>query len=119
VSPTPQTYENLPDWAAPRPSQLVTQHAVWIDQIPWGKLRDRIINNQEVYATDEFRHLFMVSLSVNWPYRPMDALVYQGDEVVMNPVFERHVNRLENWSLGPEFANRYPELQDVARLEFK
>lgn len=92
----------------------MTPHPIWMDQVPWPKLRDRLIHNQDRYGTPEFRHLHTAGLSVNWPYRPLAALSYRADgEVVMDPAFERHINRLESWSLGPRFAARYPELEEL------
>ncbi|KAI9817094.1 MAG: hypothetical protein M1827_001206 [Pycnora praestabilis] len=116
ISPSPLTYDALPDFMTPRPSQLVTHHPIWMDQVAWPDLRDRIINHQDIYDTLEFQALFTAHITVNWPYRPMDALVFQNDEVLMNPVFERHINRLDNWSMGPGFAQRYPELADVCKF---
>ncbi len=81
-----------------------------MDQIPWPKLRDRVITDQATYGTIEFQQNFTASTTINWPYRPMDALVFQNDEVLMNPVFERHIQCLDNWSIGAPFATRYPEL---------
>ena len=47
----------------------------------------------------------------------MDALIFfRHDEVVMSPAFERHINRLESWSLGPRFAARYPELEGLCNF---
>lgn len=31
-------------------------------------------------------------------------------EVVIDPAFEKHITDIENWSLGPLFAARYPAL---------
>lgn len=113
ISPTAPIYESFPSWLTPRVSQLVTPHPIWMDQVPWPKLRDRLIHNQDKYSTPEFRHLHTASLSVNWPFRPMDALIFRPEEVVMSPAFERHISRLESWSLGPRFAARYPELEPL------
>ena len=86
-----------------------------MDQVPWPKLRDRLIHRQDKYGTAEFRHLHTASLSVNWPHSPMNALIFRHDhdEVVMSPEFEAHINRLDSWSLGPRFAARYPELEPL------
>jgi hypothetical protein len=87
-----------------------------MDQIPWPRLRDRVINNQDVYSNQEFQEIFTSNISINWPHPPGEALVLQNSEVRMNPIFERHVIRLESWSLGPSFAQRYPELKDATRI---
>ncbi|KAI9705852.1 MAG: hypothetical protein M1836_005258 [Candelina mexicana] len=117
ISPNPSTYDALPDWLTPRASQLVTFHPIWMDQIPWPKLRDRVITEQATYNTIEFQTNFTASTTINWPYRPMDALVFQNDEVLMNPVFERHIQCLDNWSIGAPFATRYPELAGCCKFK--
>jgi len=37
--------------------------------------------------------------------------------LVINPVFERHLRRLENWSLGPAFAKAFPGLEGTYWLK--
>ncbi|KAL2056049.1 hypothetical protein ABVK25_003691 [Lepraria finkii] len=34
ISPTQETYDRLPDWVTPRPSQIFTPHPAWIDHLP-------------------------------------------------------------------------------------
>lgn len=116
ISPILETYERIPEWFSPRPSQLVEAHAMWISHIPWPKLRDKIIRNQLNYATEEFQELFNVSLSVNWPFHDIDILMFENGEVRVTPMFENHVTRLENWSLNAPFTSRYPELIDVCKF---
>jgi hypothetical protein len=116
ISLKKENYDNLPVWYIPRSSQILTPHPIWIDQIPWGKLRDKIINNQELYATDEFQQIYNASLNVNWPFQPVDVMAFVGDEVRVTEVFERHILRLENWSLDAPFAQRYPELRNDCRF---
>jgi len=121
ISPTQENYDRLPEWVTPRPSQLFTPHPAWIDHLPWPKMRDRLVRdyNPRDYLFDNFFIPFTTTMSVNWPYEPTDALLSSaGDEDLMiNPVFERHLRRLENWSLGPEFARAFPGLRDTYRLK--
>ena len=35
IEPTQENYDRLPHWVTPRPSQLFTAHALWIDHLPW------------------------------------------------------------------------------------
>jgi hypothetical protein len=116
IAPSPETYSNLPDWHTARPSQLMTPHPVWVTQIPFGKLRDKIIANQEKYATQEFRTLYSASMSINWPKDPVDLLVFDGNDIRVSDEFARHCTTLANWSLGEPFSMRYPELADCCRL---
>jgi hypothetical protein len=64
---------------------------------------------------------FTTTLSLNWLYEPTDTLLSSadGEELMINPVFERHLRRLENWSLGHAFAIAFPGLQDTYRLKIE
>jgi hypothetical protein len=121
IAPTQENYDRLPDWVTPRPSQLFTPHPVWIDHLPWPKMRDRLVGdyNPRDYLFDNFFIPFTTTLSLNWPYEPTDTLLSspESDELMINPVFERHLRRLENWSLGPAFHKAFPGLQDTYRLK--
>ncbi|KAH8685757.1 hypothetical protein BGZ60DRAFT_523038 [Tricladium varicosporioides] len=112
ISPNLTTFNNLPEWHQPRSSQYVTPHPIWATQIIWGKLRDAVINNQEIYATDEFQHTYTANLNVNWPYRDADVLNFEGKEVTITTNFEHHIKNLASWSLDEPFGRRYPELKD-------
>ncbi|KAH6674331.1 hypothetical protein B0J14DRAFT_480362, partial [Halenospora varia] len=111
ITPNIRTFNNLPEWHQPRSSQYITPHPIWVTQIIWGKLRDVVINNQEIYATDEFQHIYTANLNVNWPYRDIDVLNFEGNEVRLTTAFENHINNLANWSLDEPFERRYPELK--------
>ncbi|KAG0646715.1 hypothetical protein D0Z07_6183 [Hyphodiscus hymeniophilus] len=81
IDPSPETYANLPEWHRARPSQVMTPHPTWVTQMVFGKLRDRVIANQERYATEEFHALYLVSLNINWPRGPMDIFVIDGNDM--------------------------------------
>lgn len=119
IAPTQENYERLPDWMTPRPSQLFTAHPAWMDYLPWPRMRDRIIQNHASYPFESFFIPYTTTLSLNWPYEPTDCLLpsdSESEDVQINPVFERHLRSLPNWSLGPAFAKAFPELAAVARI---
>ncbi|CZT42188.1 related to bZIP transcription factor [Rhynchosporium secalis] len=121
ISPTQENYDRLPEWATPRPSQIFTPHPAWIDHLPFPKMRDRLVSdyNPRDYLFDNFFIPYTTTMSVNWPYEPTDTLLssMESDDVIINPVFERHLRRLDNWSLGPAFAKAFPGLADTYRLK--
>jgi hypothetical protein len=123
ISPTQENYDRLPDWVTPRPSQLFTPHPAWIDHLPWPQMRDKLVRcwNSDDYQFENFFLPFTTTLSLNWPYEPTDTLLSSGEgpdgELMINPVFERHLRRLDNWSLGPAFAKQFPGLVDTFRLK--
>ncbi|CAG8975273.1 hypothetical protein HYALB_00007974 [Hymenoscyphus albidus] len=116
ISPSQETYNNLPDWFLPRSSQLVTRHPMWASQIIFGKLKDIVIHNQEVYATEEFQHIYSANVNVNWPYREQDVMTYVGDESRVADTFVEHICQFANWSLDEAFFRRYPELRGCCKV---
>lgn len=119
IAPTQENYDRLPDWVTPRPSQLFTPHPPWIDHLPFPKMRDKLVRdyNPREYLFDNFFIPFTTTLSLNWPYEPTDTLLTaENDELVINPVFERHLRRNDNWSLGPNFHAAFPGLAGTYRL---
>jgi Domain of unknown function (DUF3425) len=119
IYPTQENYDRLPDWMTPRPSQLFTPHPAWIDYLPWPRMRDKLVECYNDYPFEAFTLPYTTTLSLNWPYEPTDALLCssESDELMINPVFERHLRNLTNWSLGPAFARAHPALADVARIK--
>lgn len=118
LHPTAENYEKIPDWMTPRPSQLFTSHPAWIDHLPWPSMRDKVVARYQEYQFENWFIPFTTGLSLNWPYDPIDCLLSTGekDDPMINPVFERHLRRIENWSLGPEFAETFPELVETCSI---
>ena len=84
----------------------------------------------------EFFVPYTTSLSLNWPYG--DAAIWEQQQqlppsaaaaagaaataggppkLVMSAAFEAHVRDLGNWSLGPAFVRRFPDLVEGVRIE--
>ena len=82
-------------------------------------MRDTLVRDHANYPFDDFFIPFTTTLSLNWPYEPTDTLITStdSDEIMINPVFERHLRDLRNWSLGPAFAKALPGLADTARIK--
>lgn len=118
IYPTQENYDRLPEWLTPRPTQLLQPHPPWIDYIPWPRMRDRLATSYQDYPFDNWFIPFTRGMSVNWPYETTDCLLSAGDsdELLINPVFERHMRNLSNWSLGQLFAESYPGLVDTTRI---
>lgn len=119
ISPTQETYDRLPDWVTPRPSQLFTPHPAWVDHIPWPRMRDRMVHLYPNIPLENFFIPYTTTLSLNWPYDPSDTLLSlpDSDELAINPVFERHLRDLNNWTLGPAFAKAFPMLAETTKIK--
>lgn len=117
ISPTYQTYKSLHEWQAPRPSQLMIEHPAWMDLPPWGKFRDKVIENQAKYDNLEFQNDYASNLCVNFPYDPMKALIFENGQIMVSPLLEKHLSDISNMSMKKPFADKYPDFKDVCRFE--
>ncbi|OTA57284.1 hypothetical protein K449DRAFT_386587 [Hypoxylon sp. EC38] len=121
VSPTQENYDLLPLFALPTPAQLGTPHPAWIDHLPFPHMREKLAieYNPVEFLFDNFFIPFTTTISLNWPYEATDTLLQSPDgaDVLINPVFERHLRRLENWTLGEAFDKAFPRLKGTYNLK--
>lgn len=122
IDPSQDNYDRLPDFVRPLSSQLHHAHPAWIDHLPFPAMRDRLIRDYpppKIFPFENFFIPFTTTLSLNWPYEDTDTLLQglEGDELMINPVFERHLRRLENWTLGDAFAMVFPHLDGTYGLK--
>ncbi|KAG6028882.1 hypothetical protein E4U40_000787 [Claviceps sp. LM458 group G5] len=123
ISPTRENYERLPSWMTPRPSQIECPHPAWVDYVPFPVMRERLariwMSKPGEYDLEQFFIPYTTTLRVSWPYEETDALLIlpDSDDVIINPVFERHMRNGDNWKLGASFARAFPELVDTFGLD--
>ncbi|GKU20966.1 unnamed protein product [Fusarium langsethiae] len=121
IEPTQENYDRLPEWMVPLPCQTTISHSAWLDHIPFPKMRERLIldHNPSLYPFDNFFVPFTTTLSLSWPYEETDTLLQdpESDELMINPVFERHLRNLDNWKLGDAFAKAFPNLAGTFNLK--
>lgn len=82
-------------------------------------MRDKMVHTYQHYPFDDFFIPFTTTLSLNWPYEDTDTLLAlpDTDELIINPVFERHLRNLDNWSLGEAFARAFPALVETTNIK--
>lgn len=122
IEPSQDNYDRLPDFVRPLPSQVCNAHPAWVDHLPFPAMRDKLIRDYsppDVFPFGNFFIPFTTTLSLNWPYEDTDTLLQgpESDELMINPVFERHLRRRENWTLGDAFARAFPMLQGTYNLK--
>jgi hypothetical protein len=116
ISPNLETYNRLHEWQAPRPSQLMVPHPAWMDLPPWGKFREKVIENQTKYDNEEFQNDYAMNLSVNFP-DVTQALIFDNGQMIVSPVLDKHLSDISNMSMKRPFADKYPEFVDVCRFD--
>ncbi|KJZ77759.1 hypothetical protein HIM_02936 [Hirsutella minnesotensis 3608] len=120
IAPTRENYDRLPPWMQPCSAQLEHPHPAWIDFLPFPLMREKLARtyNPDEYLFGSFFIPFTTTLRLGWPYEETDTvlLVPDSDEIVINPVFERHLRNLHNWTLGDRFCRAFPALADTWRV---
>ncbi|OJJ08267.1 hypothetical protein ASPVEDRAFT_89496 [Aspergillus versicolor CBS 583.65] len=110
ISPTDINYEGMPRWLRPTATQITVPHPAWIDNIPWPRVRDLLIEQPDKYPFAVFSELYSQNVTVNWPYDDMDAVSTHADNVQLNQIFEKHVRKLSNWTVLAPFQDYLPEM---------
>lgn len=136
ISPTQENYEMIPEHNRPIEEQIRVPHPIWVDIIQWPALRAKLVYQFPGLSLEAFFLPYTSSLSVNWP-DPDDvwtcvfrvrrqATRSDGDsrdaegfteDIRPLPAYEQHVRNLDNWSVGPEFAEAFPWLAGTTRIK--
>ncbi|KAI1428516.1 hypothetical protein F5Y12DRAFT_711151 [Xylaria sp. FL1777] len=121
ISPTQENYKMLPPFVRPLDIQYSTPHPAWIDYLPFPVMREKFVREYDSpgFHFEEIFLPYTLTLSLNWPYEETDALIVtpDGSETIINPVFRRHLLRLENWTLGDAFDQALPALRGTYNLK--
>lgn len=119
ICPDRENYERLPDWIRPVPEQWERSHVAWCDYLPWPGMRKAITLRDTEVRFEDFFIPYTTTLSLSWGYGDDNVLI-PGDEgpssFRMNPVFEAHLRILDNWTLGANFKQAFPDLLDGVRI---
>ncbi|KAJ6786129.1 hypothetical protein PWT90_04864 [Aphanocladium album] len=113
ISPTEENYMAMPEFYRPLPIQLIKPHPRWVDFIIWPAVREQVIKQMDC-ATQQsvFFEAHAATLNCNWPGEVADILTTSDSgEVVFNPDFVAHINKIENWTVGRELVERLPFLK--------
>lgn len=78
-------------------------------------MRDMLVEDPERYSYSRFSTVYSPYVSVNWPYDPEDAVMEFGKETILSPIFEKHIRRLDNWTLASPFHEYLPGLASVSQ----
>ncbi|KAH6898114.1 hypothetical protein B0T10DRAFT_577616 [Thelonectria olida] len=117
-----QSWDLMPDWLRPIPSQLAMPHSAWIDRIPWPRAREYLIRHPEI-TLDDCAAPYSSGFKLNWPYDPASVLLAASvngngtPEITINPVYEEHMRQIRNWTVGDAFRSKFPELSRLIDLD--
>ncbi|RNJ57972.1 hypothetical protein D7B24_005457 [Verticillium nonalfalfae] len=113
-----QSWDLMPEWLRPTPSQRETPHAAWIDRIPWPRAREYLIAHPDI-TLDDWAAPYSSSFGVSWTYDPSLVVIAciapdsGSTELSINPVYEEHLRQLRNWTVGDVFRQQFPEISKL------
>ena len=65
------------------------------------------------YPFREFSEMYSRNVKLTWPHEPLDSVMQSSvdeKEFTMNPLFEKHIRKLDSWTVGDPFKKQYAEL---------
>ena len=113
-----ETYSDVPEWLRSTDTQDGIPHPLYIDFVQFPRLRNAMVLGEVSIGgiRERFDVDFGSHVSVNWPVS-RSLLVSDGErDTVLHPEFERHVCTEENWSLGHDFARKYPHIAPLVTI---
>ncbi|KAI1078666.1 hypothetical protein F5B20DRAFT_546857 [Whalleya microplaca] len=110
ISPSPETYEVIPEWLRPTPNQLVMPHINFIDFLIWPAFRELAV---QIPAMQEHMGWLMdmsIYMQCRWAYRTEEALYLNPltGFTDLTDAAKECMRTLQNWSVGPTFRTYVP-----------
>ncbi|KAL3443168.1 hypothetical protein BJX65DRAFT_312185 [Aspergillus insuetus] len=116
--PSPETLSDIPEWLRPTEIQDTTPHQIWTDFIQFPALRNAMVQEAFPIVRDDFDMDYSAAISCNWP--PWQPLLVRAQgstfDVRLNSDFVAHVTLFSSWSLGVDFARKYPEMAGLVTI---
>ncbi|KAK4457497.1 BZIP transcription factor [Cladorrhinum samala] len=131
-----QTTRPHPAWIDHLPFPAMRERIIEQYYSPASSSSSSFASESNQFPFENFFIPFTSTLCLNWGYEDTDVLLRMpgggggGEEegedkdgeggmgdLMINPVFERHLGRLENWTLGEAFEKAFPALRGTYRLK--
>ncbi|KAE8442652.1 hypothetical protein EG329_003009 [Mollisiaceae sp. DMI_Dod_QoI] len=113
-NPCKETFERVPNFLRPRPSQETIQHPAVIDFLIWPGLRDRLVFSHKHYtSTGDFSAAFCENLHFNWPFSDDEILILDSEtqRYKLSALFEEYACDLKNWTMNEGFFEKFVEMK--------
>lgn len=85
-----------------------------------------LVDFPDKYSFEEFSEVYSSNVTISWMHDNADIIVETSGihnperttQAVINPIFERHIRNLDNWTVNETFARIYPEIHAVASSRY-
>ncbi|KAH8711893.1 hypothetical protein GQ44DRAFT_730955 [Phaeosphaeriaceae sp. PMI808] len=118
VSPSPQTYEAMPEWLRPTPNQLFMDHIMMLDFVHWPAFREFAVQIPEMQERMEWLIDMSINLRCDW-YFESDEAFKRSDETGLLDLCDlakASIGDLTSWSVGPSFRQYVANADSYVRI---
>ncbi|KIX06704.1 uncharacterized protein Z518_04680 [Rhinocladiella mackenziei CBS 650.93] len=112
ICPSEERYLNIPAFFRPTSLQLTQPHCPMFDNLVFPQLRDNLIKYFQDSNMDEIFSLFSTSVNIRYPKNLECLIPDDQNHLIFSPNFFMALTRLESWTLGREFALKYPHFAE-------
>ncbi|UPX20557.1 uncharacterized protein EKO05_0010785 [Ascochyta rabiei] len=118
ISPSPETYELMPEWLRPTPNQLFMPHINMLDYVPWPAFRELAVQIPAMQERMEWLLDMSDTLRCDWSFPAQEALgkVDETGFVDLCDSAKTSLRDLSNWSLGPSFRGYVSNADSYVRI---
>lgn len=118
ISPSPETYEMIPEWLRPTPNQLFMPHINMLDYIPWPAFRELAVQIPAMQERMEWLMDMSNTLQCDWSF-PIGEPIHRAEETGLSdlcPSAKKSLRDLSNWSVGPSFRGYVSNADSYVRI---
>ncbi|KAF2398592.1 hypothetical protein EJ06DRAFT_557825 [Trichodelitschia bisporula] len=106
AAPSAENYQRMPECLRPLPIQIFKAHSFWKDFVPcllvnWKDYGDKPVFSQSSY--------YAVDPESDEETSPKPKVKRRERWLNLNPDFEAHIHNIDNWTLGKEFRDAFPQ----------
>jgi hypothetical protein len=118
ISPSPETYEAMPEWLRPTPNQLLMPHIDIVDFVIWPAFRELAVQIPAMQERMEWLTDMSNNLQCDWWLSPGEALCKHEEtgQVNLCSAAKEAVRTLSNWSVRPSFRGYVSNADSYVRI---
>ncbi|CAN9100212.1 unnamed protein product [Alternaria alternata] len=118
ISPSPETYNAIPEWFRPTPNQLFMPHINIVDFIVWPAFRELVVQIPAMQERMEWMMDLSLNLHCDWSLAMGEALCTSEEtgQVDLCDAARDVARDLGNWSVGPSFRGYVSNADSYVRI---
>ena len=118
ISPSPETYNAMPEWLRPTPNQLFMPHINIVDFIVWPAFRELAVQIPAMQERMEWLMDMSLGIQCDWSSATADALCQNQEtgQIDLSEAAKHMIRDLTSWSVGPSFRGYVSNADSYVRI---